>query len=103
MPSRSVDYVTFYERKYSMNTNTIRIGADLGVETSRARPRISDFSGLLTWAKGRVAAVDRVRQRRRAISELVRMSDARLADLGIPRGQIPEVVDGLIAREGPGI
>lgn len=84
-----------------MNTNTIRIGADLGVETSRVRPRIPDFSGLLTWAKGRVAAMDRVRQRRRAISELARMSDGRLADLGIPRGQIPEVVDGLIAREGP--
>ena len=86
-----------------MNTNTIRIGADLGVETSRVRPRVPHFSGLLTWAKGRVATVDRVRQRRRAISELARMSDARLTDLGILRGQIPEVVDGLIAREGPGI
>lgn len=86
-----------------MNTNTIRIGADLGVETPRLRPRIPDFSGLLTWTKGRVAAVVRVRQRRRAIRELARMSDARLADLGIPRGQIPEVVDGLVARQGPGV
>lgn len=86
-----------------MNTNTIRIGADLGVETPRLRPRIPDFSRLLTWTKGRVAAVVRVRQRRRAIRELARMSDARLADLGIPRGQIPEVVDGLVARQGPGV
>ena len=84
-----------------MNTNTIQIGADLGVETSRAWPRIPDFGGLLTWTKGRLAAVHLLRQRRRAISELARMSDGRLADLGIPRGQIPEVVDGLIAREGP--
>jgi len=84
-----------------MNTNTIRMGADLGVETPRARPHIPDFGGWLTWAQGRLAAIRLVRQRRRAISELARMSDARLADLGIPRGQIPEVVDGLISREGP--
>ena len=84
-----------------MNTNTMQIGAGLGVETPRARPRILDFSGLLTWTRGRLAAVRVLRQRRRAISELARMSDGRLADLGIPRGQIPEVVDGLIAREGP--
>lgn len=36
--------------------------------------------------------------RRRAIRELVRMQDWRLADLGIERGRIPEIVDGLIAR-----
>jgi uncharacterized protein YjiS (DUF1127 family) len=43
----------------------------------------------------------RIRQRRRAIGELAQMSDSRLRDLGIPRDQIAEVVDGLIAREGP--
>jgi uncharacterized protein YjiS (DUF1127 family) len=43
----------------------------------------------------------RIQQRRRAIGELARMSDWRLQDLGIPRDQIAEVVDGLIARQGP--
>jgi len=36
--------------------------------------------------------------RRRAILELARMQDWRLADLGIERGRIPEIADGLIAR-----
>ena len=36
--------------------------------------------------------------RRRAIVELARMQDWRLMDLGIERGRIPEIVDGLIAR-----
>lgn len=85
-----------------MNTNTIHMGTDLGVETPQVRPRIAELSGLVSWAKGRVAAIRLLRQRRKAIGELARMSDKRLEDLGIPRGQIPEVVDGLIARQGPG-
>ncbi len=85
-----------------MNTNTVLMGTDLGVETPRARPRFPDFGGLLSWAKGRLAAIRLLRQRRKAIGELARMSNKRLEDLGIPRGQIPEVVDGLIARQGPG-
>ena len=36
--------------------------------------------------------------RRRAILELARLPDWRLADLGIERGRIPEIVEGLIAR-----
>ena len=46
-------------------------------------------------------AIRRVRDgidRRRAILELARMQDWRLMDMGIERGRIPEVVDGLIAR-----
>jgi uncharacterized protein YjiS (DUF1127 family) len=86
-----------------MNTNTIHIGADLGVETPRGRPRTPDVSTVLTWANSRLAAVRRLRQRRRAIIELSRMSDAGLRDLGIPRDRIAEVVDGLIAREGPSV
>ena len=86
-----------------MNTNTVQIGADLGVETPRARPWTPDVSALLTWANSRLAAVGRLRQRRRAIVELSRMSDSGLRDLGIPRDRIAEVVDGLIAREGPAV
>ena len=84
-----------------MNTNIMQVDAGLEIETPREGLRIPDFGGLLTWSKDRLAAVRRLHQRRQAISELGRMSDRRLADLGIPRGQIPEVVDGLIARDGP--
>jgi uncharacterized protein YjiS (DUF1127 family) len=36
-------------------------------------------------------------QRRKTIAALHQLSDATLADLGMSRGQIPDVVDGLIA------
>lgn len=84
-----------------MNTNQIRLETDFPVEA--LRPGSGSAGGLLAWARGGLLALRRHQQRRRAISELVRMSDWRLADLGIPRDQIPEVVDGLIAREGPAV
>jgi uncharacterized protein YjiS (DUF1127 family) len=82
-----------------MNTNHIGLGTDFRADTS-GQPCV-DTGGLRTWARARLEAFRRYQQRRRAIAELVRMSDWRLADLGIPRERIPEVVDGLIAREGP--
>ena len=84
-----------------MSTNAIQLDAEFRVETSRARS--PETAGWLNWAKHRFEAVRRLRQRRRAISELSRMSDWRLADMGIPRDQIAEVVDGLIERGGPAI
>jgi uncharacterized protein YjiS (DUF1127 family) len=79
-----------------MSTNTIRLNAEIRADT--ARPRAGGWpAGLkngLEWLR-------RVHQRRRAIAELSRMADWRLADLGIPRDRIAEVVDGLIEREGP--
>lgn len=86
-----------------MNTNQIRLGTDFGVEAPRTAPWSPEVGTWLAWAKNRLEATRRLRQRRRAISELARMSDWRLADLGIPRDHIAEVVDGLIAREGPSI
>lgn len=74
-----------------MTTNTIQLEGGLRVAGARS----SGLGGLL-------ATLRRRRQRRLAISELTRMSDWALADLGIPRGQIREVVDGMIARQGPG-
>jgi len=82
-----------------MNTNHTGLGADFRVDTSE--PSCVDTGGLRTWARARLEAFRHYQQRRRAIGELVRMSDWRLADLGIPRDRIAEVVDGLIAREGP--
>ena len=39
------------------------------------------------------------RARQGAIRELCRMPGWRLRDLGIDRGRIPEIVDGLLARK----
>lgn len=76
-----------------MTTNTIRLDTGIRKDIPGARP--AGLANVLAWLR-------RVRQRRRAIAELARMPDWRLADLGIPRDRIVEVVDGLIEREGPG-
>ena len=39
--------------------------------------------------------------RRRASAELRRLDDHALADIGIERDAIPEIVDGLVARDAP--
>jgi uncharacterized protein YjiS (DUF1127 family) len=85
-----------------MNTNTIPMGAELHGGAIQRHARAAGPGGWLTLLKGRLEAVGRIRQRRRAINQLSRMSDEALLDMGIPRDRIPEVVDGLIAREGPG-
>lgn len=84
-----------------MNTNQMRLGRHFPVDDLRLR--LGDVGGLRAWLSSRLDAVRRHQQRRRAIAELTRMSAWRLADLGIPRDRIPEVVDGLIAREGPAV
>jgi uncharacterized protein YjiS (DUF1127 family) len=84
-----------------MNTNQIRLSPDCC--TAELDTRSSFADGLRNWASQRFTALRRYQQRRIAIAELRRMSDWRLADLGIPRERIVEVVDGLIAREGPDV
>ena len=84
-----------------MTTNTIPMDAGLRAEGSRDAGMTAGKSGWRTLFRVRLAAVGRMRQRRKAISQLARMSDEALLDLGIPRDRIAEVVDGLIAREGP--
>ena len=85
-----------------MNTKQIHLGEDFGAELSEARVLSFEGGAWLTWVKQRLEALRRMHQRRQAIGELARMSDSRLQDLGIPRDRIAEIVDGLIAREGPG-
>ena len=84
-----------------MNSSQIQLATDFQVDAPGTAPWPSEVGTWLAWAKNRLAAVRRLRQRRRAINELSRMPDWRLQDMGIPRHQIAEVVDGLIAREGP--
>lgn len=77
-----------------MNANTIQITPDFRTDQSGR-------AGWRAWARQRLAGWRRYQQRRLAIRELSRMSDWRLQDMGILRGQIPEIVDGLIALNGP--
>lgn len=86
-----------------MNTNRIGLATDFRVAAPGSGSRFLEFHAWLAWAKNRLEAVRRLGQRRRAIAELSRMSDWRLRDMGIPRDQIADVVDGLIAREGPSV
>ncbi len=84
-----------------MTTHQLLLDAGSPAATTGTGSRPSGVDTWFGWAADRLAAVRRIQQRRRAIGELARMSDSRLQDLGIPRDQIAEVVDGLIAREGP--
>lgn len=84
-----------------MTTHPLRLDTGFPVEATRTGSRPLGVDPWLRWAADRLAAVRRMQQRRRAIGELARMSDWRLRDLGIPRDQIAQIVDGLIAREGP--
>ena len=84
-----------------MTTNQLRLDTGFPLAATGTRARPPGIGAWLKWAADRLAAMRRIRQRRRAMVELARMSDWRLQDLGIPRDRIAEVVDGLIAREGP--
>ncbi len=84
-----------------MTTKQLHLDTDFPVAAAGTGSWPPKIGAWLTWATDRLAAIRRIRQRRQAIGELARMPDWRLQDLGIPRDQIAEVVDGLIARQGP--
>ena len=84
-----------------MTTHQLQLDTGFPVAATGTGSRPLGVDAWLGWAADRLAAIRRIRQRRRAIGELTRMSDWRLQDMGIPRDQIVEVIDGLIAREGP--
>ena len=77
--------------------------------TARARELQSEAIGRVFGAAGRLLArsvsrafrgiADAVRKRR-TISELSRLEDHLLADIGIDRAQIPTIAQGLIAPSG---
>ncbi len=86
-----------------MTTHQLQLDTGFPVAATGTGSRPLGVDAWLRWATDRLAMIRRMRQRRRAIGELARMPDWRLQDLGIPRDQIAEVVDGLIAREGPSL
>ena len=76
----------------------------LPVACTSAVVRASDRPGASTWPGwASVAEICRwfaaARRRRLAICELYRLSDERLRDIGIERGEIAGVVDALMAAE----
>ncbi len=84
-----------------MTTNQLLLNTGFPAPAVGTAPRPSVLDTWIGWTADRLAAVRLLQQRRRTIAELARMSDSRLRDLGIPRGQIAEIVDGRIARQGP--
>ena len=58
------------------------------------------FPQTTSFLKRLVAADKKRRERAAAIRELERLSDRHLADIGIARAQIREVVEGLVGRNG---
>jgi uncharacterized protein YjiS (DUF1127 family) len=84
-----------------MTTQQLHLDRDFPLAAAGTGSWLPGVGAWLTWATDRLAAIRRIQQRRQAIGELARMSDWQLQDLGIPRDQIAEVVDGMIAREGP--
>lgn len=90
-----------------MNTQCMQTRLEPGAGLISAAGRTE--SGTRSWLKGLYARVagsarrlalsfDRAQSRRAAIRELSRLSDGQLADIGISRGQIREVVDGLMRK-----
>jgi len=76
----------------------------LPVACTSAIVHASDPSGARTWpGRAFLAEIHRwfatARRRRLAICELHRLSDERLSDIGIARGEIAGVVDALMAAE----
>ncbi len=71
-----------------------------GDRFNRGRRDWGTFPQTTSFLKGLVAAYKKWRQRAVAIRELERLSDYQLADIGIARAQIREVVEGLVGRDG---
>ncbi len=70
------------------------IDSPIGVEVSIAAYQAID--ALATGAARLTSAIARWRERRRSIAELSRLSDHMLKDIGVSRGEIRAVVDGLL-------
>lgn len=79
-----------YRGDLSTATELDRIGAE------RAHQGL--YAGAAELFSRLAAGFVRARRRREAISELSRLSNRQLSDIGISRQQIREVVDGLLAK-----
>lgn len=67
----------------------------LKTQTQSRSPIGYGIAAKLAYLQRSIIALSRRWERRRAIAELGRLDDRLLADIGISRGQIPQVVDGL--------
>ena len=69
-----------------------------GDRVNRGRRDWGTLPQTTSFLKRLVAAYKKWRERAVAIRALERLSDHLLADIGIPRAQIREVVEGLVGR-----
>lgn len=76
------------------NQRSVTVDSPIGVEVSIAAYQAVD--ALVTGGARLAGAIARWRNRRRAIGELSRLSDHMLKDIGVARGDIRDVVDGLL-------
>ncbi len=76
---------------YSRRAHALRSDAFARLFTGAA-------TGLARGVRALYRSLKESRDRRRAISELRRLSDRTLRDIGIERSQIPQIVDRLLER-----
>ncbi|NIR30084.1 MAG: DUF1127 domain-containing protein [Gammaproteobacteria bacterium] len=69
-------------------------------QPARARAGGGSLTSLVGAGKRVITHLRRARRRRQAINELSALSDAQLADIGVMRELIPEIVDGLLHTQG---
>ena len=79
------------------NRRSAAIDNPIGVEVSTAVYQAVD--AVITGSARLAGAIARWRKRRRAIAELSQLSDHMLKDIGVARGDIRSLVDGL--RDAP--
>lgn len=66
---------------------------------TKVRFRSGDLEGTHFIQRSIMAPLLQRRRRRAAIAQLQSLTDHLLADIGISRGDIPRVVEGLISRD----
>ncbi len=83
-----------------MNDYTYRLWSRIGGDRFNRGRDWGTFPQTTSFLKRLGAAYKKWRVRAVAIRELERLGDRQLADIGIARAQIREVVEGLVGRNG---
>lgn len=78
---------------------SVTVSAFMRTEHRDFGTRPEPSGGLLAGIRCIGHALARTHRRRAAIAELRALPDRRLADIGIDRAQIPEVVDGMLEQD----
>ena len=68
--------------------------SDLNADRAFAESLVGSVAAVFRRLAGVGAGFNRMRERARALSELARMSDTELTDLGLARSDLPHLFDG---------